>query len=124
MLYEVKKVKQEPGRGRKRWFTDEYFDLFLWIDERGGLTSFQLTYDKGHDERAVTWTSTGGISHTGIDDGESSPLSSMTPLLRTDGVFDSSDTAEKFKKAAQNLDPGLTEFIYSKLVDFPAEKNL
>ncbi len=123
MLYEVKKVKQEPGEGKKRWFTDDYFDLFIWIDEDGVLSSFQLSYDKGHDERVVTWTRKGGIRHTGVDDGESNPLSSMTPLLRTDGVFANSEIAEKFRRESGHINPKLADFVYKKIREFPPDRN-
>lgn len=118
MLYEIKKVKQLKGQDFRRWFTDEYFDLFVWYDKSKKLNSFQLTYDKGHKERAVTWTKKGGIRHTGVDDGEGNPMASMTPLLETDGVFDNKAVAEQFKNAGKNLEPKLAGFIHSKILKF------
>ncbi len=118
MLYEIQKVKQIEGQNFRRWFTDEYFDLFVWYDEDNSVSSFQLTYDKGHKERAVTWTPKGGMTHTGVDDGEDNPIASMTPLLKSDGIFDNQTVAEAFKVAGRKLDPRLAAFIYEKLLRF------
>ncbi len=123
MLYEIKKVKQIPGQDFRRWFTDDYFDLFLWYDAKGRLRGFQLSYDKAHRERAVTWTQDGGIRHTGVNDGEDNPVFSMTPLLETDGTFDNRTVAEQFWDARGGLEEKTARFIYRKLADFPPDRN-
>ena len=118
MLYEIQKVKQIEGQDFRRWFTDNYFDLFVWYGKRGQITSFQLTYDKGHKERAVTYKSSGGITHTGVDDGEDDPMASRTPMLEADGEFDNTAVARQFQKAAEDLDRVLRNFISEKLIGF------
>jgi hypothetical protein len=118
MLYEIQKVKQNEGQDFRRWFTDDYFDLFVWYNENGEISSFQLTYDKGHKERAVTWTRRGGITHTGVNDGEDDPTASRTPMLATDGNFDNTEVARQFEQAGRNIDDTLRGFIYEKLIRF------
>ena len=118
MLYEIQKVKQIEGQDFRRWFTDDYFDLFVWYGTGGTISSFQLTYDKGHQERAVTWTPRGGCTHTGVDDGEEDPMASRTPLLETDGEFDNTTVARQFRKASRNIDGNLADFVYDKLSRF------
>ncbi len=55
-LTENKTVRQRPEEGFRRWFLNEYFDLIVWYESRGGqMTGFQLCYDRHHDERAFTW---------------------------------------------------------------------
>jgi hypothetical protein len=39
----------------RKWFTDEYFDLFVWSDNKGEIARFQLCCNKGRDEHALTW---------------------------------------------------------------------
>lgn len=118
MFYEIKNVKQLKGQDYRRWFTDDYFDLFIWYGPDKKISSFQLTYDKGHKERAVTWKRGGSITHTGVDDGEDNPMASMTPLLESDGVFDNIAVAEQFKDAAREIEPKLADFVYTRLLRF------
>ena len=49
MLREIEGIGEEP-RTRRRWFHDEYFDLFVWQTDVGEVTLFQLCY--GIDARA------------------------------------------------------------------------
>ena len=118
MLYEIRKVKQIEGQDFRRWFTDDYFDLFVWYDENNTISSFQLSYDKGYKERAVTWTKKGGIVHTGVDDGEDDPTASRTPMLETDGNFDNTRVAEQFREAAAEIEPELAAFVHEQLMRF------
>ncbi len=39
----------------RRWFHDEYFDLFVWQDAGGALARFELCYGAGAAERALVW---------------------------------------------------------------------
>lgn len=124
MLYEIKDVRQQPEELRKRWFTDEYYDLFVWYGEDGEISSFQLSYDKGRNERALTWTRKGGFRHTGVDSGEDSPIDSMSPILVADGLFDSAAEAERFHAESGEIDPQVSRFVYSRLLRYPPEKPL
>ncbi len=36
----------KEGKLTKRWFGDSFFDLFVWLDEKGAIVSFQLCYGK------------------------------------------------------------------------------
>ena len=121
MLYEIRGTKQREGEDYRKWFTDEYFDLFVWFDEAGAISGFQLSYDKSADERAITWQRKGGFMHTKVDDGEKRPTSSMTPILVSDGIFDYRSIAGRFKREAKELDPELVRFIIKKVLEFPAE---
>jgi hypothetical protein len=70
MLVEIRNTRQIEGEGFRRWFTDEFFDLIVWYDEKRTLVGFQLCYDKEGRERALTWTREHGFQHNRIDDGE------------------------------------------------------
>lgn len=63
-LSENKTVRQRPEEGFRRWFLNEYFDLIVWYESRGGdLVGFQLCYDRHQDERAFTWETGKQSSH-------------------------------------------------------------
>jgi hypothetical protein len=57
-------VADEP-RTRRRWFHDDYFDLFVWQTTSGEVTLFQLCYGKGSSERALIWHRHGSFFHDG-----------------------------------------------------------
>lgn len=55
-LVENKTVRQRPEEGYRRWFLNDFFDLIVWYERKGGaLTGFQLCYSRHVKERAFTW---------------------------------------------------------------------
>ena len=59
---------------------------------------------------------------SGVDAGEDSPIESRTPVLVTDGLFDSAAEAERFKRESGEIDPQVARFVYSRLLSYPPEK--
>jgi len=114
MLREVTSTQSavEPNR---RWFADDFFELIVWYDEMSNVEGFQLCYDRGHRERALTWTKAYGLRHEAVDDGESSPLKNQTPLFRKGGDFDRTDIVRRFQSASALLPRTLAEFVDSKI---------
>ena len=120
MLVEKKDVRQIPGEGERRWFTDNYFDLIVWYEETQ-VIGFQLCYDKGGLERALTWHRPHRFLHTRIDDGESPFAFKMSPVLVQDGVFDPGRVSEKFRRASAGIDPRVAALVLERLSVYPAE---
>ena len=116
MLREVRKVRQIVGEPKRRWFTDHEMDLTVWM-EAGEIVGFQLTYDKPHAEKAVTWRpSPAALLHARVDDGESRPGKFKgTPILVADGVLDAWYVCGKFLRLSSEVPPRLREFIARKL---------
>jgi len=112
MLLEFKEVRQHEG-GYRRYFFDDWFDLYLWYDRSGGrLQGFQLVYDKIDDPHSLTWTEEGISSHNRVDDGELGHCGmKMTPILVSDGVFPGSSVFERFTAVSGTLDPGIRDFV-------------
>lgn len=123
MLREFPDLSQEKA-GHRRLFADEYFDLYLWYDREGGrLVGFQLCYDKTDDEHSLTWLEGKGYLHSRIDHGEPYPArSKQSPVLVPDGFFDKEGIAERFKKAGENLPPGVVDLVYAKILEFRPDK--
>jgi hypothetical protein len=63
MLKEILGVADDPP-AKRRWFHDEYFDLFVW-QSGGELTLFQLCYGGDQSERALVWDRARGFFHDG-----------------------------------------------------------
>lgn len=63
MLKEIHGVAADPP-AQRRWFHDEYFDLFVWQAE-GRVTLFQLCYGVDSSDRALVWDKKRGFFHDG-----------------------------------------------------------
>ena len=115
MLQEISGVRQNEGEDRRRWFTDAFWDLYLWIDSKDAISGFQLCYNKTFDEHALTWRRDGGFSHTRIDDGEFAASSHMTPIMVRDGMFDRDSVAQRFEVDGAGIDKAVAEFVLEQL---------
>lgn len=117
MLTELKDVTQIPGEAKRRWFTDEFFDLIVWYGNDDTVTGFQLCYDKDGDQRAFTWRISSSATHHRVDDGESKPTRKATPVLLPDGMFDHRAIADRFLIESRNLDSNVAGFVYEKIIE-------
>ena len=121
MLREFPNVRQIPGESKRRWFSDDFFDLIVWLDERDDIVGFQLCYDILKGQRALTWHSDTGFSHHRVDDGESRPGKlKAAPVLVPDGRFDYQKIAERFQSASKDIEERIATFVYEKLMQYSA----
>ncbi len=115
MLQESEYVRQVTGEPKRRWFSDDYFDLIVWVDESNDILNFQLCYDKTGHPRALNWQAE-GYSHLGIDDGEDRiGKSKATPILIPDGIFNKDGIVEAFEKACSEMDIQVSKFVLEKI---------
>ena len=117
MLREIKEISQKRGEPKKRWFTSLSMDLFVWLSEEEEIISYQLTYNKPHDEKALTWNREKGFSHSGVDDGSRSGKHPGSPLLVKDGVIKPTKIISMLRKDAGDLKPWIKNFIVSGIED-------
>ena len=116
MLKETARVRQVEGEDRRRWFTDQYFDLIVWYDREDRITGFQLCYDKTGREHALTWKEGRGFLHHLVDDGEGRPgRQKATPILLADGAFDQPGITALFHRESTRMDREAARFVYDKL---------
>ncbi|MDP2886685.1 MAG: hypothetical protein Q8P51_16880 [Ignavibacteria bacterium] len=119
MLQEINNPESVEGNLIRKWFTDEFFDLFVWSDNKGEIASFQLCYDKGRDEHALTWKRPSSYYHQRVDDGENRPgKSKSTPVLMADGMFDFRKISARFKTESADIDQVISGFVSDKLLAF------
>ena len=119
MLNEIKNVRQERGPGRRRWFEADGLELVVWLDAQEAVTGFQLCYDFGRGEHALTWRATGGFVHHAVDTGDTNPLKNETPVLVRDGVVPWAEVRRRFGAHSPGLEPALRQFIHEKLAESP-----
>ena len=120
MLKEYTHVRQIQGESKRRWFSDDYFDLIVWFNDQNEPIGFQLCYDIYRTHRALTWQQHTGFTHHKIDDGENRPGKvKASPVLVPDGLFDSTTIARRFRDAGQRIDAPIADFVYATLQTFP-----
>ena len=115
MLNEIKDVTQYETGKHRRWFHDEYFDLYTWENYDGDLQGFQLCYAKLGKERALRWSPEVGYSHEGVDAPEDKPGRSMSALFVADGVFDADSVGTIFENAALEMPEKFKGFVLERI---------
>ena len=124
-MREEKNVRQEQSGPSRRWFADDFFDLIVWFEADGSVNGFQLCYDREYHPRALTWTRSAGYSHNAIDDGESfSGAHKSSPVLVSDGVFNTKSVYERFEQAAGLLPEEIRNIVGAKIKEFPNAKKI
>jgi hypothetical protein len=118
MLREIPGVRQDRPGLTRRWYQDDFFDLYTWHAAEGTLVSFQLCYDVRRRERALTWHHEHGFSHARVDSGDAAALGSMTPVLRGGAPFPHRYVRERFAQVASALDVNLRDFIVDKMREY------
>jgi hypothetical protein len=96
-MKEIFGVADDPP-ARRRWFHDDYFDLFVW-QAGGEVTLFQLCYGADSAERALVWDKSRGFFHDG-------------PQAANDDVF------ARFEEAAANLPEDVRREVREKMHEF------
>jgi len=116
LLQEITKIRQIEGEPRRCWFSDTVLDLYLWYDADGQLIQFQLCYDKGPGEQALTWKKDAGILHHSVDDGEGGIYRmKSTPVIVEESHYDAGRIADLVRQRGGKLEHDLYEFILSHL---------
>ena len=120
MLREIRGIEQRDPQRTKRWFQDEYFDLFVWHDRAGELQRFQLCYDRDtRRERALEWHNGRGFQHLAVRQRYSgSPGRDQSGDMALDGVMPYVALKDRFAGAAYGLPPQLLRFIEEKLTEY------
>ncbi len=109
----VSPTENEPA---KRWFTDANTDLFVWVDDDGQIEKFQICYNKGKDEHALSWNREQGFSHHAVDDGEQKVMKmKKSPILVQDGLVDAATINRIVTEQGCELPAFIYNFILHQL---------
>lgn len=116
MLRETLNVRQIPGEGRRRWFTDTNFDLIVWYTDEGALVGFQLCYDKQGREKAFTWRKGHRSVQEAVDGGESPGHMKLSPVLSGTWEGAPAGLADDFFRASAGIDDReLVRLVYDAI---------
>ena len=125
MLKECKNVRQIKGDRKRRWFSNDYFDLIVWFDEDEEIFGFQLCYDIKRFERALTWREDIGYSHNRIDSGEYGGLNlKASPILVRDGYFNKVEIDDRFLKESAGIDQKIEAYDIRGITDNVLKENV
>lgn len=116
MLVELKDARQIHGEPVRRWFMSPAMDLIIWHDEHMNPIGFQLCYDKGRHEKAITWHQGGELVHSAIHAGEDTGLKHKeSPILVSDGKPDLAYIKEHFTEQSGKLPPEVARLVLNAL---------
>jgi hypothetical protein len=100
MMKEIYGLADDPP-ARRRWFHDDYFDLFVW--ETGGeVTLFQLCYGGDSTGRALVWDKARGLFH--------------------DGPASAAEFVTRFEDAAESLPRDIRREVREKVHEFAGRR--
>ncbi len=113
MLKEILDVLQDDPSSRRRWFHDDYFDLF--VREAGGeLKEFELCYGVASNERALVWSRGRGYFH----DGEAGSGDFIGAGLGSGDPLDADPIIARFERAAAGLPDALRLALNARLREY------
>lgn len=118
MLREILDVSQDEPSSQRRWFHDDYFDLFVW--ETGGeLVAFELCYGGHSSEQALVWTQGHGYFHDG---GKSGSGDIIAARLLPGDALDADPIIARFERAADGLPEALRLALRARLREYIAQR--
>lgn len=115
MMREILGVANE-SEARRRWFHDEYFDLFVWQTASGEITLFQLCYGIDSSERALVWHKDAGFFHDGAE-----AASGAGDIIGAGRVRDSDPVISRFAAAARAVPDDIRSAVTARILEY-AEK--
>jgi len=119
MLREISSTHQNKRSQFKRWFTDSDMDLFIWFKNRAPVC-FQLCYKKCQQEHSVSWHIDNGFTHNLIRSKNRQAKYRIPATKSPELAFDAMAIARDFLQACDHIDNTLADFIFSRLLEYPA----
>jgi hypothetical protein len=114
VLREIRGVLQDDPSSERRWFHDDYFDLF--VRETGEeLVAFELCYSIHSNERALVWRRDQGYFHDG---GTSGPEDFIGARLAPGDPLEADPIIARFELAAGRLPEALRLALEARLREF------
>ena len=120
MLIEPSKVPRRDGALVRRWFTDEDFDLYVWLDGAGDMVCFELCYDVARDQHVLRWRRGVGYAHHRVDEGSGPPGRARASVMLEGGanLVVLQEVITTFQRARGVLEQHLFTDIYHRLTQY------
>lgn len=115
MLREILDVMQDDASSVRRWFHDDYFDLYT--REKGAeLVAFELLYGIHAYERALVWKEGQGFFHDGGPSGDF-----IGAGLAAGDSLEADPIIARFNSATEQLPESLRLALEARLREFALE---
>jgi len=114
VLREILDVAQDDPTSQRRWFHDDYFDLFLRLTG-GELVEFALCYGIDSAERALVWNRDRGYFHDG---GTSDSGDFIGARIAPGGSLQADPIIARFEEAAGGLPEKLRGAVMAHLREY------
>jgi hypothetical protein len=121
MMREILGVAQDESGVQRRWFHDDYFDLFVWQTDQGDITSFQLCYGADSNEQALEWRNDRGWFQDGKKTGEPVNRKILGTVLAPAplaGADPGEPIASRFEFAARTLPDAIRTAVAARLREY------
>jgi hypothetical protein len=119
MFREIRGVEQRKRNETRRWFQDEYFDLFTTQNREDELQWFQLCYARDTwRERVLEWRRGRGFQHMKHDDVHHDPIRKDSGVLMLDGLLPFTEVDEKLEAAMASLPADIAALVRDKLREY------
>ncbi len=116
MMREILGLAPDPA-ARRRWFHDDYFDLFVWQVASGEVTSFQLCYGIDSSERALVWQQQRGFFHDGVR-GRSAPGEFIGSVPERGDAATADPVVARFDAAAGGLPSDVRSAVAARIREY------
>jgi hypothetical protein len=113
VLQEILDVMQEDPAVQRRWFHDDYFDLFV-MQSGSEVSGFQLCYGIDTSEQALVWSKANGYFHDGTP--ESGDV--IGGRLNSGEPIEADPIIARFAQAAEGMPDGLRLALLERLREF------
>ena len=113
VLREILDVVQDDPSSQRRWFHDDYFDLFV-LQANGELAAFQLCYGIHANEQALVWSRTKGYFH----DGATPSGDFIGARLAPGDPLEADPVISRFERAAEGLPEALHRALLERLREY------
>jgi hypothetical protein len=113
MMREILGVADE-SEARRRWFHDEYFDLFVWQSVSGEIILFQLCYGIDSSERALVWHKDAGFFHDGAEAG----AAGAGDVIGAERVPDNDPVISRFVAAAHPVPDDIRSAVTAHIREY------
>lgn len=100
---------------RRRWFHDEYFDLFVWQNSVNEIESFQLCYGIDSSESALEWRKNRGFFHDGAKAIRGGILDPKQPA---DSEPTAAAVSSRFEFAARELPAEIRDAVTTRIREY------
>jgi hypothetical protein len=113
VLQEILDVMQEDPAVQRRWFHDDYFDLFV-MQSGSEVSGFQLCYGIDTSEQALVWSKSHGYFH----DGTPKSGDVIGGRLNSGEPIEADPIIARFAQAAEGMPDGLRLALLERLREF------